>query len=95
MELIRDLQSKVRLMAANCNHTGVKVLADGLRYSDPISSPSLKDVEQQLSGLIDQLQAAMEGGDESLIDTVCARASAVLAERNRLCKLHKHKDLEE
>lgn len=93
--LMRGLQSRVKLLAANCENAGIKKLADALRYSDPVSSPSLRNVEQELSDLIDQLQAAVESGDAPMIDAACGKACAVLAERNRLCKLNKHKDLEE
>ena len=42
-----------------------------------------------LSAAVDELQAAYVDGDSDAVAQLCRKASALLAERNRLCKLNK------
>lgn len=67
----------------------VEQLAEALRYSDPVSSPALEDAENELAACMDELQRALLEEDKSGAIGICKRAEAALAERNRLCKLHK------
>ena len=69
---------------------GNPVLAEDLGYSDPVGSAALEETERDLSALVDELQSAVADGDSEATRQLCRRASAVLAERNRLCKLSKH-----
>ena len=87
--LMRSLQSKVNQMATQCDIDEVKKVAEEIRYSDPVSCDASCDAEQELSVLIDELQAAVVDGEEKTIRQLCRKASAALAERNRLCKLNK------
>ncbi len=47
------------------------------------------DAETELAAFIDNLQQAVVDGSEEEILTLCRKAAAALAERNRLCKLNK------
>lgn len=87
--LMRSLQSKVNQMATQCDDTAIKALADEFRYSDPVSSDALAEIERDLSAAVDELQSAVVDGDDAAAMQLCRKASAVLAERNRLCKLNK------
>ena len=87
--LMRSLQSKVHQMAAHSEDAGIKALADEFRYSDPVSCESIVDVEADLAAAVDELQAAYIDGDSEAVAKLCRKASALLAERNRLCKLNK------
>ena len=91
--LMRGLQSKVNQMATQCDDSNaaasVKNLAEELRYSDPVSSDALVEIEADLTSTIDELQSAIIDGDITAISQLCRKASAVLTERNRLCKLNK------
>ena len=91
--LMRGLQSKVNQMATQCDDSNaaasVKDLAEELRYSDPVSSDALVEIEADLTSTIDELQSAIIDGDITAISQLCRKASAVLTERNRLCKLNK------
>lgn len=91
--LMRSLQSKLNQMAAQCDNpdaaSAVKKFAEELRYSDPVSSEALADIEADLAAAVDELQAAIVDGDSNAVKQLCRKASAVLAERNRLCKLNK------
>lgn len=88
--LMRGLQSKLNQMAADSAEPALKQLAEDIRYSDPVSTDALTDIERDLTAAVDELQAAVVDGDEAVIRQLARKASAVLAERNRLCKLHKN-----
>ena len=89
VSVMRALQSRVNQMAGQCASPEVKKLAEEFRYSDPVGSETLVAVEQDLSAAIGKLQSAVIAGDEASIPVLCRSASAILAERNRLCKLNK------
>lgn len=86
---MRDLQSKVNQMAAQCADPQVKQLAEDIRYSDPVSSAPLEEIERDLSAAVDDLQAAIADSDSAVIAQLAQKAGNLLAERNRLCKLNK------
>lgn len=92
--LMRALQSKLNQMAPQCDDpdaaSAVKKFAEELRYSDPVSSDALAEIERDLSAAVDELQSAVIDGDSAAVRQLCRKASSVLAERNRLCKLNKH-----
>lgn len=91
--VMRALQSKANAMAAQCEseaaRKAVASFAEKFRYSDPVSSNAIADAEAELSACIDNLQQAIVDGNEADILTMCRKAGAALAERNRLCKLNK------
>lgn len=93
ISLMRSLQSKVSQMAAQCDNpdaaSAVKKFSEELRYSDPVSSDALAEIERDLTAAVDELQQAVVDGDCNAIRQLCRKSSAVLAERNRLCKLNK------
>ena len=86
---MRYLQSKVHQMDVHSEDAGIKALADEFRYSDPVSSDTIADAEADLAAAVDELQAAYIDGDSEAVAKLCRKASALLAERNRLCKLNK------
>lgn len=88
--LMRTLQSKVNQIAAQSDDAALKALAEEFRYSDPVSSDALAEIERDLSAVVDELQAAVIDGDHDAAKQLCRKISAVLAERNRLCKLNKN-----
>ena len=90
---MRNLQSKMNMLVSQCNNaeikTAVKSLAEDIKYSDPVSSDSLKDIERELYFYIEELQKAVVENDANAIE-LCKKTKSVLAERNRLCKLNKN-----
>lgn len=86
---MRSLQSKVNQIAAQSGDTAIKALAEEFRYSDPVSSEAIADAEADLSAAVDELQSAYVDGDSNAVEKLCSKVSALLAERNRLCKLNK------
>ena len=89
VSLMRSLQSKVNQIAAQSENADVKALADEFRYSDPVSNDAIADAEADLAAVVDELQSAYVDGDGEAVAKLCRKASALLAERNRLCKLNK------
>lgn len=87
---MRVLQSKANQLIAMSDAPELKKFAEELRYSDPVSSPALMEVERDLAAAVDELQAAVVDGDTASVATLCQKATGILLERNRLCKLHKH-----
>ena len=88
--LMRSLQSKANQLLSMSDVQELKKFAEELRYSDPVSSPALQEVERDLTAAVDELQAAVTDGDAESVTTLSRKATAILLERNRLCKLHKH-----
>lgn len=89
VSLMRSLQSKVNQMSVHSENAEIKALADEFRYSDPVSSDAIADAEADLAAAVDELQRACVDGDSEAAKQLCRKASALLAERNRLCKLNK------
>ena len=87
--LMRSLQSKVSQMAAQSGDAALKALAEEFRYSDPVSNHAIAEAEADLVAAVDQLQSAYADGDIDAMVQLCQKAGALLAERNRLCKLNK------
>lgn len=89
VRFMRDLQSKVNQMAAQCSLPEVKQFCENIRYSDPVSSEALAEIDLDLSAAVDNLQSAIVDGDNTEIRQLAQKADNVLSERNRLCKLNK------
>jgi hypothetical protein len=90
---LRALQSKANALVNQApdgeSTAALTGLADALRYSDPVSSEATGQLEADLAATVDELQQAVVEGDQPAIQALCRKATAVLAERNRVCKLNK------
>ena len=86
---MRALQSKVNQMSAQCSLPEIKQFSEEVRYSDPVSSSALADIERDLSAAVEDLQAAIVDGDNGAALQLVKKADNLLKERNRLCKLNK------
>ena len=91
---MRALQAKARaLVSANqvpAAAHALEQLAEDLRFSDPVSSESLAEIEGRLADCLDRLQEAVSGQNTEQIAALCQKAEEMLSERNQLCKLSKH-----
>lgn len=90
---MRALQSKAVFVASQCEDAETKkaldAFAEALRFSDPVSSDALVDIEENLTGLVEELGNAVLDKDFEAARSLCAKASTLLADRNRMCKLNK------
>lgn len=93
VENIRALRSLGSSLVAQCTDEEakkeLKKLADTLNYCDPVSNDATIAAENELDSLLQEIQRAIVDGDNASIAPLCKKASNVLAERNRLCKLNK------
>ena len=64
-------------------------MAEEFKYSDPVSSEAIKNIENELSEMVDELQKAVVDNDSESIIGLCDKIKISLTERNRLCKLNK------
>ena len=87
--LMRTLQSKVHQMTMQSEDASIKALAEEFRYSDPVSSAALAEIEAKLTAAVDELQSAIDSGDRDTVKQQIRKASGILSERNRLCKINK------
>ena len=90
---MRALQSKAVFVASQCEDAETKkalnALSEALRFSDPVSNAATADIEENLTGLLEELGSAVLDKDYASVKTLCAKASTLLADRNRMCKLNK------
>jgi hypothetical protein len=91
---ITTLRSLVYPLAAQCEDekakAALKDIADDFRYSDPVSSDALKDIESELELCVEKLKKAVMTENVSDILACSKNTKVVLQERNRLCKLGKN-----
>lgn len=94
---IKELRSMAAYIAGQCedgeNRELLNQLAEKLRFSDPVSSEALSDIEEELAICINELKKVVVEKDSLSISAYCKKAMSVLDERNRLCKLNKQKSL--
>ena len=64
-------------------------LAESFRFSDPVSSEATFPLESELRACMDNLERALTDGDMDGVAKLCPQTAALLAERNRICKLNK------
>ena len=90
---MRELRSLGNSLVAQCQDadakTELKSLADMLDYSDPVSNDATVALEAELKTALEEIQQALVENDSESIVPLCKKAEAMLAERNRLCKLNK------
>lgn len=63
-----------------------KAFADEVRYSDPMSSEALFELEKDISLAVTQARNKLSDGDESAASELCRKASLLLDERNKKTK---------
>ncbi len=90
---MRALQSKAVFVASQCEDAETKkalnAFAEALRFSDPVSSEATADIEENLTGLVEELGNAVLDKDYTGAQALCSKASTLLADRNRMCRLNK------
>ena len=92
---MRAMQSKTRMLVGQCDDAllsqELSNLAEDLQFSDPVSSEATQEMEYELSQLIDELQEALMEREYESAGALQRKAQDLLKERNRICKLNKHK----
>ncbi|MBQ3085394.1 MAG: hypothetical protein IJC46_08120 [Clostridia bacterium] len=90
---IRMLQADASVVAQRCADPEARAryakLAEDIRFSDPMSSPALQEIERAIAETIAQGKNAVLAGDYRGAIVLCDHASAMLYERNEKCKILK------
>ena len=90
---MRNIQSIAVSICGLCKESPAEKetekLSESLRFSDPVSSADLKEIELELLSEVQQIQTAAIEQDFDSVITLSKRAQITLSERNRLCKLGK------
>ncbi len=89
---LRSIQSDVEGFALGAGSEtmkrALKELSEDIRYSDPMSADGLVSLENRIMGKIDEI-GALVNTDEEAARALCAETRALIAERNRKCKMLK------
>lgn len=90
---IKSLESDIHLLSASCNDAATKknivALEDAIRFSDPMSSDMLSDIECEIAESCKTIKTLVRDGQFSLANRECCRAMNLLATRNEKCRLLK------
>ncbi len=93
VSVMRAIQSKALSLPGLAQEEEIKKavvkLAEALRYSDPVSSPAIREIESDLASCVDELQKAVVDNDTAAALSLAEKAGNILIERNRQCKLNK------
>jgi hypothetical protein len=91
---IRMMKADVDVLAASCDDDGIKAalagLSEDIRYSDPMSDPSLENLEDKLRvniSTIGEMLSTGATGDEVM--SLIREAKLTLKVRNEKCKILK------
>ena len=90
---IQALRTEAETLAAKAAERNVKKAlaeyAEAIRYSDPMSSPQLGELENILEAKTALLREQVESANAEAALSLCGELRQLLAERNRKCKLLK------
>lgn len=90
---IKSLESDLRLLSSSCSDVIAKkniiALADAIRFSDPMSSDTLSDIEQEIAERCRKIKALVESCQYNAMNEEYSHTMKLLAERNEKCKLLK------
>ena len=87
---IRILQDRSEILAAKSKDKATseafKNLADKIRFSDPVSKPSIESYETDIRNLLDAADSFISASDYSKALECCKKAEEKLVERNTLIR---------
>ena len=90
---IYTLTAEADLLRKQVSDAGLQkelnTLYEAIRYSDPVSSSAVADVDSRIRGEMDFLKAAVTLNDTGKIREGVQKVSLLIAERNQKCKLSK------
>jgi len=90
---MREMQSLSASLVTQYSETGLKrtleKIADEFRFSDPVSSESTLELEEDMRSQLGNIQQAIIDRDFNGAQKLCRELSGSLAERNRICSISK------
>ncbi len=91
-ELVKmeELQTRVNLLLGQCEkgkiREDIKKLAEEIRYSNPLSRECSEEIEEEITVLFTEIEAAALDADMENVSCLCGRMTELLRERDRICK---------
>lgn len=90
---IRMLRVDAEMLVEKCNDAETKALcqklAEDIRFSDPMSNEALFELEKEITLAVSSCNDAIAAGDLETAKELCGKASVLLTERNKKCKVLK------
>ena len=90
---IKSLSANMELLVAQCTDLQLKKeinnVCEAIKYSEPMSHPSLADVEYQIKVECSNLESALANGQLENANMLCKRILQIIQQRNRQCRLLK------
>lgn len=90
---MKELQSRVALLISQCEETQIREilhkLAEEVRYSNPLSREITEEIEEEISVLFTEIEAAALDEDVENTFGLYERMTGLLRERDRICKYGK------
>ena len=87
---IKMLRADAEMLTEKCADAETKEqcqqLAEAIRYSDPMSSKALFELEKELALAVSECDKAVAANDFESARKLCEKAMLLLAERNKKCK---------
>ena len=87
------LQAEVEMVVEKTSDLDIKnafrKLAEQVRYSDPVSNEYLSEIEREILTYVTNANVYLETNDKENALGCCKRASLLLLERNKKCKVLK------
>ena len=92
-EFMKLLRVDAEMLVEKCQDPQLKAelqqLAEAIRFSDPMSSDALADIEREISFAVSECSRALDIGTLDKAGELCRRANFLLIERNKKCKVLK------
>ena len=86
---IRSLQTKVENILIKAEDNAIKQmlknLAETIRYSDPMSSDKLVDIEENISNKVVLLEESINAGNYDSLKLLFSELQQLISERNNIC----------
>ncbi len=87
---MEELQTRVNLLIGQCEDgkTGeiLHKLEEEIHYSNPLSKESTREIEEEITVLLSEIEAAALDADAEAVSSLCKRMTGLLRERDRICK---------
>ncbi len=90
---MKELQARINLLISQCEEAQIqeilRKLAEEIHYSNPLSKEITEEIEEEISVLFTEIEAAALDGDTDNTFGLCERITGLLRERDRICKYGK------
>lgn len=89
-EFWKLLRADAEMLVEKCENAELKVqlqqLSDAIRYSDPMSSDALFELEREITVAVSECDKAVASGDLEKAGVLCKKVQSLVSERNKKCK---------